>query len=44
MTTTRKRIIRTLVVIGIILAILVTMHVLVNSLNLPGILRSMHGG
>lgn len=44
MTISRKRIVRTLVVVGIILAILLTLHVLVNNFDLPGILRSMHGG
>jgi hypothetical protein len=44
MITHRKRIVRTLIVIGIILAIMLTMHVLVNNFDLPGVLRSMHGG
>lgn len=44
MTITRKHIVRTLIVIGIILAIMLTMHVLINNLDLPGVLRSMHGG
>ena len=44
MAANRKRIVRILVTIGIVLAILVTMHLLVNSFDLPGVLRSLHGG
>jgi len=44
MTMHRKRIVRTIIVIGIILAIMLTMHVLINNFDLPGVLRSMHGG
>jgi hypothetical protein len=43
MTMPRKRIIRTLIVIGIILAIMLTLHVLINNFDLPSVLRSMHG-
>lgn len=41
---TRKRIVRTLIVIGVIAALLLTMHILINSFDLPGALRAMHGG
>ena len=44
MTVQRKRIVRIVVVIGVILAILLTMHILVNTFDLPGALRAMHGG
>ena len=44
MVLSRKRIVRVLVILGVVLAILVTMHLLVNSLDLPGVLRNLHGG
>jgi|GEM_PF-4558205 len=44
MMTQRKRIVRIVTVIVIILAVLLTMHILVNSLDLPGVVRSLHGG
>jgi hypothetical protein len=44
MTIQRKRIIRILIVVGVILAILLTMQLLINNFDLPGVLRSMHGG
>jgi hypothetical protein len=40
----RKRIVRTLVILGVVLIILVATHLLVNSVDLPGVLRSLHGG
>jgi hypothetical protein len=43
-TTNRKRIVRTLVIIAVIVAVLLSLHVLVNSFDLFGVLRSMHGG
>jgi hypothetical protein len=44
MTKQRKRIVRAVTVIVIILALMLTMHILVNNFDLPGVLRSMHGG
>lgn len=44
MTLNRKRIVRILIVVGVIVAILLTMHLLVNSFDLPTALRSLHGG
>lgn len=44
MTTQRKRIVRAIIVIGVIFAVLLTMHLLVNAFDLPGALRAMHGG
>lgn len=44
MTMQRKRIVRTLIVIGVILAIMLTAHLLINNFDLPGVIRSMHGG
>jgi hypothetical protein len=44
MTTQRKRIVRTIIVIGVILAVLLTLHLLVNTFDLPGAIRAMHGG
>lgn len=43
-TSNRKRIIRTLVIIGIVIAVMLTMHLLVNSFDLAGVIRRMHGG
>ncbi len=40
----RKRIVRTIIVIAVIFAMLLTLHLLVNAFDLPGVLRSMHGG
>jgi hypothetical protein len=44
MPTQRKRIVRAIIVIGVILAVLLTMHLLVNTFDLPSALRAMHGG
>ena len=44
MTTQRKRIVRTFIVIGVILALMLTAHLLINNFDLPGVLRAMHGG
>lgn len=44
MTIQRKRIIRAILVIGVILAVLLTLHILVNTFDLPSALRAMHGG
>ena len=44
MTLNRKRIVRIVVAVVIILSVLLTMHVLVNTFDLPGALRAMHGG
>lgn len=44
MTLNRKRIVRILIVIAVIVALMLTMHILVNNFNLFGALRSMHGG
>jgi hypothetical protein len=44
MTTQGKRIVRAIIVIGVILAVLLTLHVLVNTFDLPGAIRAMHGG
>ncbi len=44
MTLNRKRIVRILTVIVVIVALLLTMHILVNSFDLPTALRSPHGG
>jgi len=44
MTLNRKRIVRIVVAVVIILSALLTMHVLVNTFDLPGALRAMHGG
>ncbi|MDX2136540.1 MAG: hypothetical protein SF123_00470 [Chloroflexota bacterium] len=42
MTTQRKRIVRAIIVIVAILAVLLTMHLLINSFDLPSALRAMH--
>lgn len=44
MTAQRKRLVRAFIVIGVILALMLTMHVLVNTFDLPGAIRAMHGG
>lgn len=44
MTAQRKRIVRIVIVIGVILALMLTAHFVVNGLDLPGALRAMHGG
>jgi hypothetical protein len=44
MTINRKRIVRIVVAIVTILALMLTMHILVNTFDLPGALRAMHGG
>ena len=44
MTLNRKRMVRIAIAIAIVLAVLLTMHVLVNTFDLPGVLRAMHGG
>ncbi len=44
MTLNRKRLVRILIVIVMIVALLLTMHILVNNFDLFGALRSLHGG
>ncbi|WP_343418225.1 hypothetical protein [Candidatus Flexifilum breve] len=44
MTLNRKRIVQILIVIVVIVALLLTMHILVNNFDLFGTLRSLHGG
>lgn len=44
MTPQRKRILRTIIVIAVIFAVLLTLHILVNAFDLPGAIRAMHGG
>jgi len=44
MTLNRKRIVRIVVAIVIILALMLTMHVLVNNLDMLGFMRRLHGG
>lgn len=44
MTPQRKRIVRTIIVIAVIFAVLLTLHLLVNAFDLPGAIRAMHGG
>ena len=40
----RKRLVRIFIVIAVILALMLTMHILVNNFDLFGALRSLHGG
>jgi hypothetical protein len=44
MTKNRRRIVRASIMIVVILAVMLTMHILVNNFNLPGLIRQMHGG
>ena len=44
MTLNRKRLVRILIVIAVILALMLTMHLLVNNFDLFGALRAMHSG
>ncbi len=44
MTLNRKRIVRIVVAIVIILALMLTMHVLVNNFDVLGFMRRLHGG
>jgi hypothetical protein len=44
MTMQQKRLVRVVIAIGVILTVLLTAHFLVNSLDLPSVLRSFHGG
>ncbi len=44
MTTQRKQIVRAIIVIAVILAVLLTMYILVNTFDLRGALRALHGG
>ncbi len=44
MTLHRKRIVRILIVIAVIVALMLTMHILVNNFDLFGALQAMHGG
>ena len=40
----RKRIVRIIIAILIILALMLTMHILVNNLDVLGFMRRLHGG
>ena len=44
MTLNRKRIVRIVIAIVIILALMLTMHLLVNNLDVLGFMRRLHGG
>ena len=44
MTLNRKRIVRIVVAIVIILTLMLTMHMLVNNLDMLGFMRRLHGG
>jgi hypothetical protein len=44
MTLNRKRIVRIIIAIVIILAVMLTMHILVNNLDVLGFMRRLHGG
>ena len=44
MTLNRKRIVRIVIAIVIVLALMLTMHVLVNNLDMLGFMRRLHGG
>lgn len=44
MTINRKRIVRIIIVTAIVLVLMLTMHLLVNNLDLLGFMRRLHGG
>ena len=44
MTINRKRIVRIVIAIVVILALMLTMHVLVNNLDLLGFMHRLHSG
>ncbi len=44
MTQNRKRLIRIFMMIAVIVALMLTMHILINNFDLFGALQAMHGG
>lgn len=44
MTQNRKRLIRIFMVIAVIVALMLTMHILINNFDLFGTLQALHGG
>jgi hypothetical protein len=44
MTKQRKRIVMGVLIIGVVLALMLTMHILANNVDLFALVRSIHGG
>lgn len=44
MTQNRKRLVRIFMVIAVIVALMLTMHILINNFDLFGALQALHGG